>query len=178
MIGAVLVILDLGRGFSRGSRRASPGKLSPEAASRLRAEVEADLRRSVERARTQHAFADRDTVLRSVALHFPDQDPASIMAILDTYGPDAEHPEKVRVQLAILTRSEGDPQKLREWLEVAKVDYRDVLRGAEVPGNTAGTATEALPALLERIAVWLIGAAIPVIIILVLIAVWIVASSR
>jgi hypothetical protein len=175
---AVLIILNLGRGFSRGSRRASPGKLSPEAASRLRAEVEADLRRSVERARTQHAFADRDTVLRSVALHFPDQDPASIMAILDTYGPDAEHPEKARVQLAILTRSEGDPQKLREWLEVAKVDYRDVLRGAEVPGNTAGTATEALPALLERIAVWLIGAAIPVIIILVLIAAWIVASSR
>jgi hypothetical protein len=181
VIGAVLVILGLGRGFSRGPRRASPGKISPEAAARLRDEVEADLNRSIERARSQHAFATREAVLQSVALHFPDQDPASIMAILDTYGPDAGHPEKARVQLAVLTRSEGDLKKLREWLEVAKVDYRDVLRGAEVPGHATGKAKEHPPPMLERVAVRLIGA-FPVVIILVLIvaliAVWIAASSR
>jgi hypothetical protein len=38
-----------------------------------------------------------------------------------------------RVQLAILKLSEGDPEKLLQYIEAARVDYRDVLAWAEYP---------------------------------------------
>jgi hypothetical protein len=64
--------------------------------------------------------------------------------------------EPERVQLAILKLSEGDPDKLRQNVELAKIDYRDVLAGAEYPeqmesGATAyNTETEDYEAILAR----------------------------
>ena len=39
--------------------------------------------------------------------------------------------ESARVQLAILKLSEGDPEKLRHYVQAARTDYRDVLAWAE-----------------------------------------------
>ena len=41
--------------------------------------------------------------------------------------------ESPRVQLAILKLSEGDPEKLRHYVQAAQTDYRDVLAWAEYP---------------------------------------------
>lgn len=41
--------------------------------------------------------------------------------------------ESLRVHLAILKLSEGDPEKLLSYIEAAKGDYRDVLAWAEYP---------------------------------------------
>jgi hypothetical protein len=41
--------------------------------------------------------------------------------------------ESSRVHLAILKLSEGDPEKLLDYIEAARIDYRDVLAWAEYP---------------------------------------------
>ena len=51
--------------------------------------------------------------------------------LFDGYG--VEERERERVQLAILKLSAGTGEKLREFLAVAKRDYRDVLVWAEYP---------------------------------------------
>ena len=48
---------------------------------------------------------------------------------------------RARVQLAILKLSEGDPEKLRSFVDVALTDYRDVLAWAEYPGQMRTGAT-------------------------------------
>ena len=64
--------------------------------------------------------------------------------------------ETPRVQLAILKLSQDDPAKLLEYIEAAKVDYRDVLAWAEYPeqfrtGATRfNTAPNEYEAMLER----------------------------
>ena len=55
------------------------------------------------------------------------------MELLDVYGVEAYEHERERVQLAILKLSEGNEEKLREFVAVAKRDYRDVLFWAENP---------------------------------------------
>jgi hypothetical protein len=49
--------------------------------------------------------------------------------------------ESPRVQLAILKLSEGDPEKLLNYIEAAKIDYRDVLAWAEYPEQIRTGAT-------------------------------------
>ena len=41
--------------------------------------------------------------------------------------------ESERVQIAILKLSEGDPKKLIDYIDAARIDYRDVLAWAEYP---------------------------------------------
>ena len=41
--------------------------------------------------------------------------------------------EAVRVQLAILKLSNGDSEKLQDYIQAASLDYRDVLAWAEFP---------------------------------------------
>jgi hypothetical protein len=50
-----------------------------------------------------------------------------VLAILDEYGSKHYEPEMNRVHLAILQLSEGKKEKLRYFVNTAKVDYRDVL---------------------------------------------------
>src|ERR1700675_2853924 len=73
----------------------------------------------------------RDQVVAVVQKTFPEGARARVIEFLDSYG--AESYERERVQLAILKLSEGSEEKLRDFVAVAKRDYRDVLFWAENP---------------------------------------------
>src|SRR5882762_224806 len=79
----------------------------------------------------------REMVVAAVVAGFPDREPALIMELLDEFGVESYERERERVQLAILHLSEGDEDKLLEYLIVAKRDYRDVLYWAEYPKEAA-----------------------------------------
>jgi hypothetical protein len=49
--------------------------------------------------------------------------------------------EPARVQLAILKLSDGDSTKLHDYIETARLDYRDVLAWAEYPQQNSSGAT-------------------------------------
>ena len=72
-------------------------------------------------------------VLASVRATFPKRSWLGILDLLDTCGVESYERERERVQLAILKLSEGSEHKLREYVAVAKRDYRDVLFWAEYP---------------------------------------------
>lgn len=76
----------------------------------------------------------RLSVLDKLRDCFPDGPSASeALALLDTYGGEPWHRERERVQLAALMQSGGDLDRLRQLVELAREDYRDVLVGAEYP---------------------------------------------
>ena len=75
----------------------------------------------------------RDEVVAVVQKTFPESARARVIELLDTYGVEPSERERERVQLAILKLSEGNEEKLREFVAVAKRDYRDVLFWAEYP---------------------------------------------
>ena len=58
---------------------------------------------------------------------------ARVLELLDSYGVEPYEGERERVQLAILKLSAGSEEKVREYVAVAKRDYRDVLFWAEYP---------------------------------------------
>jgi hypothetical protein len=58
---------------------------------------------------------------------------AHVLELLDTYGVESYERERARVQVAILKLSAGREEKVREYVDVAKRDYRDVLFWAEYP---------------------------------------------
>lgn len=75
----------------------------------------------------------RDDVVAVVEKIFPESSRARVRELLDGYGVESYERERERVQLAILKLSEGNEEKLREFVAVAKRDYRDVLFWAENP---------------------------------------------
>ena len=75
----------------------------------------------------------RDEVVAVVQKSFPDSAHSRVIELLDGYGVESYERERERVQLAILKLSEGNEEKLREFVAVAKRDYRDVLFWAENP---------------------------------------------
>ena len=75
----------------------------------------------------------RDDLLASIRAGFPGDRWTGVISLLDTYGTESWERERERVQLAILKLSAGSEEKLREYLAVAKRDYRDVLFWAEYP---------------------------------------------
>ena len=75
----------------------------------------------------------REEVLASVQASFPKESRARALELLDTYGLAGHERERERVQLAILKLSDGNEEKLRQNVNVAKRDYRDVLFWAEYP---------------------------------------------
>jgi hypothetical protein len=77
--------------------------------------------------------ADRSQVVAVVQKTFPETSCSHVLELLDTYGVESYERERERVQLAILKLSEGNEEKLREFVAVAKRDYRDVLFWAENP---------------------------------------------
>ena len=58
---------------------------------------------------------------------------ARVLELLDSYGVEPYEQERERVQVAILKLSAGSEAKVREYVAVAKRDYRDVLFWAEYP---------------------------------------------
>jgi len=75
----------------------------------------------------------RDEVVASVEATFPKSSWARVLKLLDSYGVESYEGERERVQLATLKLSAGSEEKLREYMTVAKRDYRDVLFWAEYP---------------------------------------------
>jgi hypothetical protein len=68
---------------------------------------------------------------------FPESAHARVLEFLDTYGVEPYERERERVQLAVLKLSEGNEEKLREFIAVAKRDYRDVLFLGRISGGIA-----------------------------------------
>lgn len=75
----------------------------------------------------------RNEVVATVKATFAESNWARVLELLDAYGVESCERERERVQLAILKLSEGNEEKLREFVAVAKRDYRDVLFWAENP---------------------------------------------
>jgi len=53
------------------------------------------------------------------------QDAEKVLTLLSKYGPD--HPEPERIQVAILDLAQGQLSKVASLVELALIDYRDVL---------------------------------------------------
>lgn len=66
---------------------------------------------------------------------FPAENPADVLQILELYGTASHERETERVRLAVLKLSGGDLNELREMINAAKGDYRDVLAWAEFPNQ-------------------------------------------
>jgi hypothetical protein len=75
----------------------------------------------------------RNDVAASVKARFHQSRWDCVLEALDGYGTEPYERERERVQLAILSLSAGDEDKVREYVAVAKRDYRDVLLWAEYP---------------------------------------------
>src|SRR6476660_6018173 len=78
-------------------------------------------------------LSSREDVILVVQQTFPETSHSRVIELLDTYGVESYERERERVQHAILKLSEGNEEKLREFVAVAKRDYRDVLFWAENP---------------------------------------------
>src|SRR5260370_31517128 len=78
----------------------------------------------------------RDEVVAAIQATFPESSRARVLELLDSYGVESYERERELVQLAILKLSGESEEKLREFVAVAKRDYRDVLFWAENPEET------------------------------------------
>jgi hypothetical protein len=72
-------------------------------------------------------------VERVVRRDYPGERFHDVLAMLHEYGAEDWQREADRVRLAVLKLANRDLQQLRNWLEQAKHDYRDVLGPAEYP---------------------------------------------
>ena len=73
---------------------------------------------------------------RVVRRDFAEPKVPDALAILAEYGPQAWHREPARVRLAALKLANGSLEGLRQAIDRAKLDYRDVLALAEYPKYT------------------------------------------
>jgi hypothetical protein len=70
-------------------------------------------------------------VLRIVNRDFPEDERAGVLLTLKGYGTEAWHRERERVCAAVLKLSAGNAANVRTYVEIAKVDYREVVGPAE-----------------------------------------------
>lgn len=68
---------------------------------------------------------------RVIARDFPASEVEQVRALLSIYGRESWHREVLRVQMACLKNAAGGLDNLRQQVETANVDYRDVLAAAE-----------------------------------------------
>ena len=66
-----------------------------------------------------------DDILKRVAQLFPD-DQVLVLSLLDDYKDDVET-RRTRVQWVMVEASRGDLDRLAYLIDMAKIDYRDVL---------------------------------------------------
>jgi hypothetical protein len=69
----------------------------------------------------------RDDVLAAATTTFEATELVTILAELDLYGVEPHERERERVQLAIIELSGGSKDKLVQYVQIAKTDYRDIL---------------------------------------------------
>ncbi|GAB6096705.1 hypothetical protein JCM14469_29580 [Desulfatiferula olefinivorans] len=55
---------------------------------------------------------------------------------LDAYGKESFHSEQSRVKLGILYLASQEPEKLDSFIDLACIDYRDLLCSAEYPHSS------------------------------------------
>jgi hypothetical protein len=72
-------------------------------------------------------------VIDKVRKEFPPEENDEVLEILSSYGTEDYEREKERVLLAILDLSKGKVEAVRELVDRAKKDYRDVLFWSEYP---------------------------------------------
>ena len=82
---------------------------------------------------------------------FPNADIEAVMALLNTYGVAPHENERERVQLTIIRICQGDVDRLPYQLEVAKIDYRDILVFANRPIPTATEEAKKLAEMQSRL---------------------------
>jgi hypothetical protein len=70
---------------------------------------------------------------RVVDRDYPPDQRAEVLATLQRYGKEGWHGEADRVRLAALKLAAGSLDQLRLHIEIATMDYRDVLAAAEYP---------------------------------------------
>ena len=75
-----------------------------------------------------------DDVERLVKRDFVESEREEVWSLLAEYGGESWHREPARVRLATLKLANGSVRRLRAEIEVAKLDFRDVLALAEYPG--------------------------------------------
>jgi hypothetical protein len=88
----------------------------------------------------------RNDVECIVRRDFPADQFQDVIAILDEYGKAEWHRERERVRLAVLKLSGAKLNALRQNMEIAKSDYRDVLAIAEYPEYSKDIDSHKLPA--------------------------------
>src|SRR5687768_202166 len=77
--------------------------------------------------------SSRELVLKKLRHSFPNAaDATEALASLDGYPGDTPKGQ-ARLQLAILKQCDGNLARLRQLVELARTDFRDVLVGAEYP---------------------------------------------
>ncbi len=69
----------------------------------------------------------REDLLRTAEVLFPADRVAAVLEVLDRYQSPGWSEDGLRVKRAVLVLSEGDFQKLEEFLAEAVKDYRNVL---------------------------------------------------
>ena len=69
-----------------------------------------------------------DQVTGKIRQHFRDAERETVISEFERNGISEE-----RVQLALIKLSDGNVDKLREFIQVAKIDWRHVLAWAEYP---------------------------------------------
>jgi hypothetical protein len=71
--------------------------------------------------------ATREDVVAAAIATFKGDQLESILCELDLYGVEPHEPERERVQLAIIELSGGSKDKILQYVQIAKIDYRDIL---------------------------------------------------
>ena len=74
-----------------------------------------------------------EDVVRIILRDFPQEEFDSIVAVMNKYGTEEWERERPRVRLAVLKLADGNLEKLKQAIETAKRDCRDVVAAAEYP---------------------------------------------
>ena len=79
-------------------------------------------------------MSEENTLARKLEILFPDTASRNdAVSILDEYGSENHEREVIRVRLAIIKLSNNSLDKIIEFTDAAKKDYRDILSWAEYP---------------------------------------------
>lgn len=70
-----------------------------------------------------------------ISQDFPEEQHEIVRDVLDWYGDQDYQRDPIRVRLAALKLADGDLGELKEMINAARVDYRDILSWAEYPNE-------------------------------------------
>ncbi len=73
-----------------------------------------------------------DAVLKVVQHQYTESDVGRVCELLRKYGGRRGEPERERVQLAILKRSDGNIEQLQSLIKQAKHDFREVISPGQI----------------------------------------------